>query len=849
MPPDVTLPGIDDAPGPSDPRTAALDAVDANVSNSDAGGEEAEDKGNAAVVLRALERWQYVDAEDAENRKNQIEDTKFAWKKGEQWNAKNREDRERANPPRPWLEFNQTGPFVKRITNQQRKNQPAIKVRPAGNGSSQQIADIYSGLVRAIEYDSQAGSVYDTGMEHAVTGGRGYWRVISDWEAEDSFNQVLKLQAIANPSAVYLDPDAKAPDKSDIQYAFVCEWLDKETYEKEWPDAGDAVSWDSAEYSSGSWASWYAAGMVCVADYFEIVEYQDVLCLLDNGMTMWEEDYQQLMEKFLAALPEPAVMGMMASPQLPPQVMQKKDRTRKRVDWYKVTAKDTPLAKYEWKGKFIPIVCCVGDEIMIDGERIYQGVIRRMRDAQMMLNYAFTLMVERIALAPRAPFIAAAGQTENQKGWETLNTENHPVLEWNIVYTEDGQAITQPPARPEGIGVDQGLVTMLSLCVQNLQAITGQHDQQAPDPDTPWRALVQSQRVGDVAVFQYGDNEARAIEHTGRIIVDLIPYYYSGQRAVRLVNIDGTDKQVTLNQQMSDPNNLNATKTVNDVRVGRYDVVVTTGPSYETRRVEAASEIKEFMDAIGPQTAPLIGDIFADMADWPGDVGKRVARRLKAMLPPQIQQMEADESQDPQVAQLKQALQGAQQQMQAMTQQAQALIKKLSDENATLKTKNESKRLDFMSSLMETQGKRDDLATQRLMEAENNASQEFIAKLDMVGQIAGAIAKLGMDPTPLLPAIMQQVAAGGQSIRRGPDFSDVAAAIQQQDTQDQQQMMGVVAQAGLGQPDPTQQPAPQMSPPGPPPGPQPGPPPGGGGMMPPNMPPPGGAPPQGGNGQ
>jgi len=258
------LPGIDDAPssgpqyGPSGERAAPEADVTTSMSGESAGTPAQKIPDAKNVVIRAKERWSYVKSEDSQNWQNQIDDTKFAWVRGEQWNPDNRNDREKADPPRPWLEFNQTGPYVKRITNNQRQSQPAIKVRPAGAGATQKIADVQSGMIRAIEQDSQASSVYDTGLENAVTGGRGYWRVVQAWEAEDSYNQVLKLQACANASSVRLDPDAKAPDKSDIQWGFIVDWLDAATYEKEWGD--DPVSWEDAQ--SDEWNSWFNADKV-----------------------------------------------------------------------------------------------------------------------------------------------------------------------------------------------------------------------------------------------------------------------------------------------------------------------------------------------------------------------------------------------------------------------------------------------------------------------------------------------------------------------------------------------------------------------------------------------------------
>lgn len=847
MDPSISLPGIDTGATPTLPTPEGV------VTSADAGGEAAEtgskkkDTGGPEVVLRARERFEYVLSVDSENRKAATDDMNFAWVRGAQWNEDNRKRREAANPPRPWLEFNQTGPYVKRITNDQRKNQPSIKVRPAGGGSTQKIADMQSGLIRAIESDSQASAAYDTGNECAVTGGRGYWRLMTDWEAEDSFNQVAKIGPLPNPSAVFLDPDAKEPDKSDIQYGFICDWLDEKTYEREWPKAGAAVSWSTSEQGGNDeWSAWFNANKICVADYFEVCEYEDTLVALDNQQTMWKSDYAKMVmdagDQHVKALNAAGQPGMVMPPPLPPQIIKSEVRNRKRVDWYKVTARDTPLAKYDWLGKFIPIVMVVGDEINIDGKRIYQGVIRRLRDAQMMYNYAYTMMVERVALAPRAPYVGAKGQFENLTAWETLNTENHPYLEYNIVQFEGG-VVSSAPQRTEPITVDQGLVTILQLCSENLRAITGQKDQTEPNPQTPWRALVQSAKQGDLATFHYGDNLARAIALTGRMLVDLNPKIYDSQRTLRMISVDGKEKQEVVNQQIPSATLGGPPTIANNITTGRYDVTVETGPSYATRRVEAASEINEFMVTIGPEKAGVVADIFAEMADWPGEVGQRVARRLKALLPPQVAAAD-DNGQDPQIAMMQQQLQQLQGAMQQMHDAALAEIKKRDDQIAELKVKVQGKGLDFLGSLVEADSKRDDAQQSRLMAAEGNASDEFIAKIGMANDISQELISMGLPAQyagPILAFVSQLVGKAGQTMRRGPDFSDVANALTAAQNAGNESMMGAVQEGAQQLSQPPVIPAPQIPPsPGPSmaPGPQPGPPsapaqPGGNGGMPP----------------
>lgn len=632
-----------------------------------------------AVVTRAKERFDYVCEVDSTNRSNQADDMRFAWERGAQWPEDTRRARETANPKRPWLEFNQTGPYIKRITNEQRQNTPGLTARPVGGGASKKIADIFSGLIRDIEYRSNAASIYDNAIEQAATGGAGYWRIITRYEREDSFNQCIEAAPIPNALSAFLDPDATAPDKGNAKWGFICDWIDKETYKDEWPE--DARNVCSFEAQPGTVNSrWYNDDKICVADYYEIVDEDVELLQLSDGRTIWKDKFDAEQAKILETVRAGQPMGFAGMPPLPPTIMRREKRTRSHVDWFKISGNDYPLAKYEWAGKYIPIIMVPGDEIDIDGKKIRQGVIRRLRDAQMMYNYWFTLATERIALAPKAPYVAVAGTFEGHPEWDTLNTDNHPHLEYEPVELPDGTFVTTPPQRTEPIQLDQGLVTMLQLCSQNLRDITGQKDAAQPNPNVPWRAILAEQRKGDLATFHYGDNLSRAIQLEGKMFVDLIPFIYDTQRALRIIDMDGSDRQVVVNARTAP-----GSPVINDLSEGVYDCVVTVGPAYATRRVEAANEMQQFIEAMGPDKGPLIGDLFAKMTDWPDGIGDKIAARLFAMLPPQIQQLEQS-GEDPQVAAMRTAMQQQGQHFQQQMQSLTAEFGKVKSENEKLKS-------------------------------------------------------------------------------------------------------------------------------------------------------------------
>ena len=128
----------------------------------------------------------------------------------------------------------------------------------------------------------------------------------------------------------------------------------------------------------------------------------------------------------------------------------------------------------------------------------------------------------------------------------------------------------------------------------------------------------------------------RAIKHTGRILLDLIPNIYDAQRTIRIVGEDGKVDLVAINQQV-----MGLDHVLNDVTVQAYDVVLDQGPSYNTKREEAANGMITFLQQ-APSAAPVVLDLIANAQDWPN--ADKFAERLKTLLPPNIQALEAQES-------------------------------------------------------------------------------------------------------------------------------------------------------------------------------------------------------------
>ncbi|HUO23643.1 MAG TPA: portal protein [Caulobacteraceae bacterium] len=199
----------------------------------------------------------------------------------------------------------------------------------------------------------------------------------------------------------------------------------------------------------------------------------------------------------------------------------------------------------------------------------------------------------------------------------------------------------------------------------DIKSILGLYDASlgAASNENSGRAILARQREGDVSTFHFIDNLSRAIRHAGRIMIDLIPRVYSTPRMLRVLGPGGEPQVVTVNGAQASGGSAQALEQVFDLTVGKYDLTVEAGPSFTTRREEAANQMIALIQAF-PQAAPVLGDLLAKNLDWPG--ADEIAERLKALLPPQLQPSAGGLGPNPQAAAVTGQVQALQQQVAAL---------------------------------------------------------------------------------------------------------------------------------------------------------------------------------------
>jgi hypothetical protein len=625
------------------------------------------------IINTALDRMTMAIAAYSDSREDELDDLRFyAASPDNQWQwpadvlATRGSVQGQTINARPCLTINKLPQHVRQVTNDQRQNRPSGKVIPADDKADVEVAEIFNGMVRHIEYMSDADVAYDTACENQVAYGEGYIRLLTEYESPNSFDQNIKIGRIRNSFSVYMDPTIQDPCGSDAQWCFVTEDLMLEDFERMFPDAQPVSSLQAQSVGNESYAPWLSVDTIRIADYYYVEHEKATLNLYYGNVSA------------MKGSPEDQQMVQLGMKPIKSRLVDIKKVKHCKINGFEV------LEHNDWAGDWIPVVRVVGNEFEIDGRIHVSGIVRNAKDAQRMYNYWVSQEAEMLALAPKAPFIGYGGQFEGyETQWKTANTTNWPYLEVNPDVT-DGAGGTLPlPQRAQPPMASSGLLQAKAGASDDIKSTTGQYDSSlgATSNERSGKAIMARERQTDTGTYHYVDNLARAVRHITRQIIGLVPKIYDTQRVARIMGEDGEPDSAKIDPMQQEPvkkivdqNGIEIDRIYNP-GVGTYDVMVTTGPSYMTKRQEALESMGQLLQG-NPQLWAVAGDLFIKNMDWPG--AQEMAKRFAKTIDPKLMD---DGDKDP-------ALQAAEQQMQAMAKEMEQMHGMLQNVSKSIEMKD-----------------------------------------------------------------------------------------------------------------------------------------------------------------
>lgn len=539
-----------------------------------------------------------------------------------QWNAELRQARE--GDSRPCLTFNRLPQFIRQVTGDLRKLDLDIKTIPIDDGADEKIAEIRGGMRRYIENRSDAHDfVYPAAADSQVACGIGHWEVYAEYAEDSTFRQELGIRLLDDQVSVVWDADAKHPTRKDAMYCFCPVDLTREAYQAEYPD--HAVS-DLGQERSPESVDWFGGDRIRIARYWYKVKVKRQLIALPNG------GYEDM----TGATPD-HILQMVVQGGRPIT------REGYQVRWVMLNGAEFLTKPADWPGRFIPVVPVVGEEIRVGARTVRNGIIRHAQDAQRSYNYARSEQTAFVGTQPRSPFVGTDENfKDNQEDWDTANVKTASAL----IYKPDPRNGGRPPERSQPPVGSPALAECVANAEADMQAVIGIYNASlgARSNETSGVAIRQREQQGDTGTFVYVKNFGLSRKHTARIIDDLLPHFYGEAQIVRVVGEGDEERREEINQPSGLAVNGAPMDTLNDITSGAYDVSMSIGPSFQTRREEAREGITSFIQAF-PAAAPILAPVMADIQDWPNkDLVKKL---LTTLSPPAVQAILAEKNQEP----------------------------------------------------------------------------------------------------------------------------------------------------------------------------------------------------------
>lgn len=663
------------------------------------------------IIAEAVKRFKLAYDYESKNRELALDDVNF--RNGDQWHETDKQQRQAEK--RPCLTINKLEQRVDQVTGDQRMNRMGAIIRPLDNSQSYNenftLAQIFSGTIKNIEAISHAKTAYDTAFDHSVGHGFGYWRIITEYSNDDSFDQDIKIKRINNAFRVYLDPSAEEVTKIDAKWGFITTMVD----ESEYPGG---TSWERGK--GEDLMLWQDGEKIRIAEYFRLVPEEHILWLV-NGKTLKVKDSKMDVRDELKDN----------------GVQPEKERTVEgyRCEWFELSSNEI-FKRKKFPSKYVPIVPCYGKCLNVNGKDIFRGVIRYAKDPQRIYNYTRTASVEQVALAPKAPWVMAEGQLGDHKAmWENANIKNYSTL----VYKH--KVGIAPPQRQAPPQPSAGWISESQLADGDIDAASGLYKASlgAPSNERSGKAINARKVEGDVGTYHYHDNRAISLWHSYTILMDMIPRVYDTNRIIRIMQFDDTKsedkpKMVEINKTITDRQTGKVVK-MYDLSLGKYEVLVDVGAAYTTQRQQASESMMELVQ-YAPAVAERIMPIIARNLDWPA--ADEIAEVLKDQRP-------------------------TAQQMQQIINEA---VMKALDSEATQIKKFEAKtkRIKTIGDIL-GDGDKIEVELLKILDKNNISDEEIRGRaVQIVNQMGEELMQANINIEGQLPNPQQQPPAGGQQM-------------------------------------------------------------------------------------
>lgn len=625
---------------------------------------------------------------------------------GNPWTADDLKQRK----DRPTVAPEEMSQYRNQVINGLMANPRGMKFSPTGNGANDKGATFYMNKARETEYRSHAALAYITAAQNAIERSYGFVKLSTRYASPRSVNQEIWIEALPDPDLILIDPDAIAPDSSDMQFAFEMAWTSQSEHKKK-----HGIRKDLGSYG-GSHKAWVQGDKILEGAYWTISTRKRKLLLVQPPAP---QQPQRMVAPQAVKQPDPMQVFEDELPALKRQYPGLKVvRELRDVDYPSVKSYFTNgidiLGTTEWPGKYIPIISCYGKVLYVPEGGMTKKKILSMtrfgRDPWKAYCYACSQQLEVLGMVPKAPLLMVEGQMDNNQLnalAESLHTAK-AALTYKGTTAATGQQVLAAPV-PIDYPVGQHLQSLelvkegFRRAIQSAMGSNFLPTSAQRRNEKSGKALDKMEQSAAQGTYHFIYAYEGMIRRVGVVFEDLVDKIHDYMGDVGVIEADGKASDVRIN----DPDDPESVSTKGD-----YLCTVSSGPSSDSEREAAddftetvVSNLKTIVEVSGPKAAAKIlahsvrmrtelgamGEQLADIISPPepnGKDGKPVPPEVQA-LHQQLEQMHAKLQEAGKAIETKQIEQQGKQQIEGMRLQSQEKIAaaKLQSEQADRETK------------------------------------------------------------------------------------------------------------------------------------------------------------------
>lgn len=560
---------------------------------------------HAKVWERATERFDRCYAKQQQIRLAALEDRRFAFVDGAQWEGGLGEQ----FMNRPRFVVNKTQKAVRRIVSEYRANAMTVNFRCGDDDSAAADMDALRTVYRSDEQYSKAQDAYVSAFDEAAAGGIGAWRLTNDYDVraetdyDDDAPQRILFEPISDADiSVFFDPDSKKLDKSDSKWCTVLNPISWDTYTTEY--LNDAVEIDERPSSFKQVRSlkqfdWFSNDAVYIGEYYEIEQKTE-------EFAVWLEPNSKLEKKVYLGVDADSkedAAEQEADLKANGYVrVRTGKRNRKRVRKYFLDGVGVLKDCGYIAGSEIPIVVVMGIRQIIDGIERFQGAVRLAKDSQRLYNMQISTLADITAFTPREkPILTPEQIAGHELTWANDLIANNPYLLINPITGADGsQTVSGPVGYIKQPDVPPALAGLIQITAADMMDVTGGDLAASEVVSNTSDALVSRvQAHQDMQVYIFTDGMKRAMQRCGEIYLSMACDVYTEEnRQFRAVGDDNSVEKATINVPSLGANG----KPVIQRKFDRgMDVFVDVGPAFNSRKDATVNALTKLMPGVADQ--------------------------------------------------------------------------------------------------------------------------------------------------------------------------------------------------------------------------------------------------------